>query len=165
MDFYTSQLDTGRGNITVGSMICFDREHPESARILMLKGAEIILTPNACYLDELRVMQFRIRAWENALGVAMANYPDPFYNGMSCAYDHSASELVFAPKTEGIFMAEFDVTSIREARKKTIAGDAYRKPLHYETLCNSSERNRFMCTLKRESSFSSPDAFERSRFI
>jgi len=27
-------------------MICFDREFPESARLLMLNGAEIILTPN-----------------------------------------------------------------------------------------------------------------------
>jgi len=38
-------------------MICFDREQPESARILMLKGAESILTPNACGLDELRLDQ------------------------------------------------------------------------------------------------------------
>lgn len=27
-------------------MICYDREYPESARILMLKGAGVILIPN-----------------------------------------------------------------------------------------------------------------------
>lgn len=34
--------------IKLGIMICHDREYPESARILMLKGAEIILVPNDC---------------------------------------------------------------------------------------------------------------------
>lgn len=34
--------------IKIGIMICYDREYPESARILMLKGAEIILVPNDC---------------------------------------------------------------------------------------------------------------------
>jgi predicted amidohydrolase len=42
-------------------MICFDREFPESARILMLKGAELILTPNSCPLEENRIGQFRTR--------------------------------------------------------------------------------------------------------
>ena len=31
------------GGVKLGIMICYDREYPESARILMLKGAEIIL--------------------------------------------------------------------------------------------------------------------------
>lgn len=46
--FYVTDLDTARGTVRVGSMICYDREFPESARILMLKGAELILVPNAC---------------------------------------------------------------------------------------------------------------------
>ena len=41
-DFCVTDLDIGRGTIKLGSMICFDREFPESARILMLKGAEVI---------------------------------------------------------------------------------------------------------------------------
>ena len=47
-DFYVADLETAQGNVKVGAMICYDREFPESARILMLKGAEIILVPNAC---------------------------------------------------------------------------------------------------------------------
>ena len=43
--FQVGDLDTKGGVVKVGAMICFDREQPESARILMLKGAEIILTP------------------------------------------------------------------------------------------------------------------------
>lgn len=75
-------------------MICFDREQPESASILMLKDAESILTPNACGLDELRLDQFKVRAWENVVGVAMANYPEPDQNGRSVAYDASGKCLV-----------------------------------------------------------------------
>ena len=47
-DFYVADLNTEQGNVKIGAMICYDREFPESARILMLKGAEIILVPNAC---------------------------------------------------------------------------------------------------------------------
>ena len=32
-DFYVSELDIGRGIVKIGSMICFDRELPESAQL------------------------------------------------------------------------------------------------------------------------------------
>lgn len=46
--FPVTTLKTPKGPVQVGCMICYDREFPESARLLMLGGAEIILTPNAC---------------------------------------------------------------------------------------------------------------------
>ncbi len=58
-DFYVCDLDTAAGTVKLGAMICFDREFPESARILMLKGAELILTPNACELDANRIGQYQ----------------------------------------------------------------------------------------------------------
>ena len=85
-DFYVATLDTKAGPVKVGAMICFDREFPESARMLMLKGAEIILTPNACELEANRIGQFRARAMENMVGVAMANYAAPQENGHSVAF-------------------------------------------------------------------------------
>jgi len=72
--FRVVDLDTAAGPVTVGAIICFDREFPESARILMLLGAEIILVPNACDLEENRIGQLRTRAYENMVGVATANY-------------------------------------------------------------------------------------------
>lgn len=33
------------------AVIRFDREFPESARILMLKGTKVILVPNACFME------------------------------------------------------------------------------------------------------------------
>ncbi len=37
-----------------------------------LVGAEIVLTPNSCEIDEYRVDQFKTRAYENMIGMAMA---------------------------------------------------------------------------------------------
>lgn len=74
-DFYVADLNTGKGNVKIGAMICYDREFPESARILMLKGAEIILVPNACPMEINRISQLRARAYENMVGIATVNYP------------------------------------------------------------------------------------------
>ena len=114
-----------RGDIArVGAMICFDREFPESARMLMLKGAEVILTPNACELNDLeagigdvRIAQFRSRAFENAVGVAMTNYAAPQLDGLSVAFDVDGKALVQAGAEEGVFIAEFDLRRIRQWRR------------------------------------------------
>lgn len=63
-NFYVEELDTKEGLIKVGSMICYDREFPESARILMIKGAELILVPNACPMEINRLSQLRGRVSE-----------------------------------------------------------------------------------------------------
>ena len=133
-DFFVGTLDTRIGPVQVGSMICFDRENPESARILMIKGAELILTPNACGLDDLRLDQFKIRAWENVLGVAMTNYPKPVNNGHSVAYNASGECLVLADEKEGIHMATFDLDDLRDRRGRVIWGNAYRRPHRYGDL-------------------------------
>ena len=71
--------------VKIGIMICYDREYPESARILMLKGAEIILVPNDCVSMRPRLQALSTRAYENMCGVAMAN-PNGKNAGNSCAY-------------------------------------------------------------------------------
>ena len=71
--------------VCLGVMICYDREYPESARELMLQGAELILVPNDCDVMEPRLMELSVRAMENMAGVAMANPPGPGA-GRSCAY-------------------------------------------------------------------------------
>lgn len=141
-DFYVATLDTAAGDVTVGAMICYDREHPESARILMLKGAEIILTPNACELEPNRLGQFRVRAMENVVGVAMANYAEPF-GGHSVAYDPIAYNknggsrdqlVVEAGRSEGVYLACFDLDAIRDCREREIWGNAFRRPRSYRAL-------------------------------
>ena len=151
-DFSVCELDTACGPVKVGGMICFDREFPESARILMLKGAELILTPNACELEANRIGQFRTRAFENMLGVAMANYAIPQENGHSAAFDGIAFKetgprdtcLVQADGHEGIFMAEFDLDWLRAYRANEIWGNAYRKPQSYGMLTSPSVEPPFL---------------------
>jgi len=133
-EFVVGDLDTRAGTVSVGAMICYDREHPESARILMLKGAELVLTPNASKLDGMRLDQFKVRAWENAMGVAMANYPRPHKNGRSVAYDGAGNQLVLAGAREGVYLATYDLDALRERRRTTIWGNAYRRPHRYGAL-------------------------------
>lgn len=143
-DFPVYALDTASGPVLVGCMICYDREFPESARILMLRGAELILTPNACPLDSHRLMQFRTRALENMVGVAMANYAAPEQNGHSIAVDPVAypeidggprdTLIVEAGEREGVYLAEFDMHTIRAYRERETWGNAYRRPRLYSAL-------------------------------
>jgi N-carbamoylputrescine amidase len=140
--FYVCELDTAAGPVKVGAMICFDREFPESARILMLKGAEIILTPHACEMEANRLSQLRTRAYENMLGVALANYAAPQENGHSVAFDGIAFDaagsrehcLVQADGHEGVFMAKFDLERLRAYRLDEVWGNAYRKVDRYDIL-------------------------------
>lgn len=142
-DFYVATLDTGQGEVKVGAMICYDREFPESARILMLKGAELILTPNACELEINRLTQFRTRAYENMLGLAMTNYAAPDFNGHSIAFDGIAFDelerprdmlLVAAGEEEGVYLSGFDLERLRAYRQREIWGNAFRKPGRYGRL-------------------------------
>ena len=87
--FPTAALDTAAGAVQVGAMLCYDREFPESARLLMLAGAELILVPNACPMELNRLAQLRARAYENMLALATCNYPagQPDCNGRSTLFD------------------------------------------------------------------------------
>ena len=145
-DFRVADLDIGRGTVRVGSMICFDREFPESARILMLKGAEVILAPNACPMEINRLAALRTRAYENMLAVATCNYPtgQPDCNGHSTVFDGVAwledepgvrdMCILEAPEEEGIYLAEIDMDMLRDYREREVMGGKYRHPDVYGLL-------------------------------
>lgn len=148
-DFYAVTLDTACGGVRVGAMICYDREFPESARILMLKGAELILVPNACPMEINRLAQLRSRAFENMLAIATCNYPQtvPDCNGNSTVFDG----VVYLPQSdgsrdicilqadekEGIYIAELDLEQLRSYRATEVHGNAYRYPLKYALLTDA----------------------------
>ena len=155
-DFYVAELDTREGPVAIGAMICYDREFPESARILMLKGAEIILVPNACPMEINRLSQLRGRAYENMLGIATANYAygQPDCNGHSSAFDGIAYRpgesgwrdtlLVEAGEGEGIYMATFPMEQLRQYRRLEIHGNAYRHPAKYGILTEQKRNEPFL---------------------
>ena len=140
-EFKTIKLDTDKGEVNIGIMICYDREFPESARILMLKGAEIILVPNACGLEINRLSQLRSRSYENMVGVALCNYAGSEY-GNSIAFDGMGFDktgsrdmtIIKANEEEQIVFSDFDLEKLREYRKREVWGNAFRKPKSYGKL-------------------------------
>ena len=155
-DFCVAELDVGRGTVKIGAMICYDREFPESARILMLKGAEIVLVPNACPMEINRLSQLRARAFENMVGIATVNYPygQPDCNGHSSAFDGIAYRedepgsrdtlVIEAGEREGIYIADFPIRELREYRKREVHGNAYRRPEKYALLVSEDIREPFV---------------------
>ncbi len=145
-EFVTAALDTAKGEVKVGAMICYDREFPESARILMLQGAELILVPNACPMEINRLSQLRARAFENMVAVATCNYPAavPDCNGCSSVFDGVAylPELegsrdmciLQAGEAEGIYMARLDLRMLRDYRASEVHGNTYRRAAKYKLL-------------------------------
>ncbi len=141
-DFFVAALDTALGPVQIGAMICYDREFPESARVLMLKGAEIILVPNACEIDQHRIGQLQTRATENMVGAALTNYAAPQENGHSIAFDPIAYDkggsrdtlVIEAGESEGVYLASFDLEAIRDYSRREAWGNAFRRPQRYAAL-------------------------------
>lgn len=61
------------GEVSVGLLICWDVEFPEPSRVLMLRGADLILVPTACMTSFAPEVTVRARAFENKLFVAYVN--------------------------------------------------------------------------------------------
>lgn len=127
--------------VNIGVMICYDREYPESARELMLQGAEIIFNPNCCGGMEPRLKELSVRAMENMVGVAMANPPAPGM-GRSAAFNPMVwgengevldNTIIVAEEFfEGIVYAEFDIDVIIKYRENEDLGK-FRKPRAYKS--------------------------------
>lgn len=150
-DFKTCELDYGRGKVKLGTMICFDRDFPESARILMLQGSEIILVPNACYMSKIRLEQLKVRAYENMVGIVTVNYSN--HGGKSSAYSPIVrnidkqdlnSELLVMNEREDVKIVQFNMSEIREYRKRETLGDCYRKPYAYKKLIEDDVQEPFI---------------------
>ncbi len=161
-DFFVCDLDTEKGVVKVGAMICYDREFPESARVLMLKGAELVLVPNACPMEINRLSQLRGRAYENMMALATCNYPAtvPDCNGASSLFDGVAyveelptsrdTCLFLADENEGIFLAELDLSLLRFYRENEVHGNTYRRPEKYCLLVEDRVQEPFLRSDRRK---------------
>lgn len=139
--------------IKIGVMICYDREYPESARMLMLKGAEIILVPNDCGSMKPRIQALSTRAYENMVGIAMAN-ANGWNAGCFCAYSPICwdkngncidNTIVLADDmTEGLFYADFDMDAIRDYRSREMMGNTFRKVAAYSELLDATISEPFI---------------------
>jgi len=119
----------------------------------MLKGAELILTPNSCTMEVNRIGQFRARAYENMVGAALANYASPQENGHSVAFDPFAFDtqgnprdtlVIEAGENEGVYLASFDIDLLRAYREREVWGNAFRKPHRYSLLTSLDVEKPFI---------------------
>ena len=68
-EFPVAQTPHGRW----GALICYDRQLPETARILAIKGAQLILVPAWGSYSEMNDAMMRTRAFENGVYVVFAH--------------------------------------------------------------------------------------------
>lgn len=132
--------------LKLGVMICYDREHPESARELMLQGAELIVVPNDCGGMAPRLAELSVAAMQNMSVVAMANPPGD-NAGRSCVYEPMVWDdagrprdnlLAAADETfDGILYADFDTDALRAYRESEFLG-RNRKPQAYRHLVRNN---------------------------
>jgi predicted amidohydrolase len=144
------ELDFGR----VAIPICYDLEFPEPARVLCLKGAELLLTMAAHWVgtgsvgtpENFITTIYAARALENRVPVVFANRVgfDPGLNdrfiGLSRIVDADGISLVTVPDDrEGIIVATLD---LEEQRRKRLSYNYFRdrKPLLYRVLARPDEK-------------------------
>jgi predicted amidohydrolase len=135
-EFPVWEFATPTGRFRGGIMICYDREMPESARILMLKGVDVIFNPLACTCptDDIHRCLLRTRAFENEVYLFMVNHAAPRQNGHSMFFDYKGNIVHELDDKEGIFVQELDFDALNEHRKKGIYGFHHRRPELYQIL-------------------------------
>jgi predicted amidohydrolase len=107
-----------------GTLICFDRQLPETARILALRGAQLILVPAWGSYGEMNDIMMRVRAYEN---------------GVWLAFVHPKRCLIIDPKGKVIARdaGEFDQVVMATVRINTSTGKSlleHRRPELYSDL-------------------------------
>jgi predicted amidohydrolase len=119
----------------------------------MIEGAELIIVPNACELENNRIMQIGSRAFENMLGIVVSNYSGNECKGHSIAFDGIAfsstgqsrnMKLFEADNDEGLYLVDFDIRNLREYRERESWGNSYRKQKMYKILVNGKVKYPFI---------------------
>jgi predicted amidohydrolase len=113
------------GGLKLGMNICFDGSFPESARILTLLGADLVVLPTnwATNARKMAELVSPARAWENHIYYLAVNRVGDeagfHYIGMSSAADYLGNVLHFAkPDVEETFL--IDVNPAAAAQKRVV---------------------------------------------
>jgi predicted amidohydrolase len=107
-----------------GTLICFDRQVPETARLLALQGADTIFVPAWGGYGEMNDLMMRVRAYENGVNLA-------FVHPHRALLIDSAGKIIAENKGEGdqIVMGRMEVNA---KRKNSML--QYRRPALYGDL-------------------------------
>ena len=139
--------------LTFGVMTCYDAYFPECARILALRGAEVIFWPSLqrAESEEVISLQARARALDNCVHVVRSSYGYPkgvawspgMMAGMSCVVDYEGRVTQSLGHAEGLLVAEISPGEVRP-RRRSFEGAvesprdylfADRRPGLYRALC------------------------------
>jgi len=139
-EFEVQEVKIGDQFCRIGVMICYDREVPESARILMLKGADIIFLPLATNCPGRKIHRdlIRVRAFENEVYLIMVNQAAPRMNGLSMFVDPRGNLFEAGANDEEVLIADVDLNALDQTRSKGIYGFHHRRPELYGILADPS---------------------------
>ncbi len=121
--FQPIAVETRAGPVTLGLLICMDREYAAGPAALSAAGAEVLLVPNCCDLatdaevGDVRLAQVRGRAFETVTAIAVVNYPAPRADGQSIVVDARGRVVALAGRSPMLQLVEIDLDSVRAARK------------------------------------------------
>jgi 5-aminopentanamidase len=116
------------GGLRVGMNICYDGSFPESARVLALLGADLIVLPTnwptgaraACHLPEARALENNVYY----LAVNRAGEERGFhFVGRSRLIDHRGEVLAAAGEGEEVIFGEIDPKQAQKKRVVVIPGE------------------------------------------
>lgn len=137
-EFPVWEIDVSGVKTKVGIQICYDVQHPESTRELMLGGAEIVFNPYCTndFSRPLLVHLFQTRALENRVYLVRVNFAEPRNSGTSSILDFEGSTQDELDRSEGVLVGDLNLTALRKIRAtwNPVYGAPYRRPDAYKRL-------------------------------
>lgn len=141
-NFYSASLHFGERQFNIGTMICFDREIPESLRCLRALGAELVLCPLATDTSDMTVYKneadneiiTRVGSTCNELFIVVVNHAGRF-NGGSFITGPKGELLCQMNAGPGVITCELPAGIIsREFHNEPLGwmGWGYRRPEIYK---------------------------------
>lgn len=104
----------------VGLMICYDLRFPELARILTVRGSEVLVAPSAWVQGEMKEEHWqtmlKARAIENGTYVIAPDQLGNIYCGKSMAVDPFGVVIADMGQREGIELVEIDRSRVKQVR-------------------------------------------------
>jgi predicted amidohydrolase len=115
-----SVVQSGEGRF--GMMICYDLRFPELARLLALRGANVLIAPSGWVEGDLKLDHWRTmikaRALENGCYVVAPDQVGNVYLGHSMVVDPLGRTLIDLEDRQALEVLELDFKLVRETREQ-----------------------------------------------
>jgi len=108
------------GDFKIGFLICYDVRFPETARVLALKGCNLLCVSAAWFSGTLKeehlLTMAKARAIENGLYVVLANQSPPTFCGRSAIIDPFGVVMADAGEMETMICADLSLERLKKVR-------------------------------------------------